>query len=42
MENFAQLLKQYAEFIVRVGCNVQPGQTLIISAPLAAAPQARL
>ena len=42
MENFAQLLKQYAEFIVRVGCNVQPGQTLIISAPLAAAPLARL
>ena len=42
MENFAYLLKQYAEFIVRVGCNVQPGQTLIISAPLAAAPLARL
>ena len=42
MENFAYLLKQYAEFIVRVGCNVQPGQTLILSAPLAAAPLARL
>ena len=41
MENFAHLLKQYADFIVRVGCNVQPGQTLIISAPLAAAPLAR-
>ena len=42
MKNFEALLKQYAEFIVRVGCNVQPGQTLIIKAPLAAAPLARL
>ena len=42
MQNFEQLLQKYAGFIVRIGVNVQPGQTLIISAPLAAAPLARL
>src|SRR5699024_1490511 len=42
MQNFEQLLQKYADFIVRVGVNVQPGQTLILSAPLAAAPLARL
>ena len=38
MEHFDTLLAKYADFIVRVGCNVQPGQTLIIGAPLEAAP----
>ena len=33
----AELLKKYADFIVRVGVNVQPGQTLIINASLNAA-----
>ena len=27
MENFDELLKKYADFIVRVGVNPQPGQT---------------
>ena len=38
MENFNELLKKYADFIVRVGVNPQPGQTLIIRCPLEAAP----
>ena len=37
MENFNELLKKYADFIVRVGVNPQPGQTLIIRCPLEAA-----
>ena len=36
-----ELLKKYADFIVRIGVNVQPGQTLIITAPLEAAELAR-
>ncbi len=31
MENFDELLKKYADFIVRVGVNPQPGQVLIIN-----------
>ena len=42
MQNFDALLKKYADFIVRVGVNPQPGQTMIVSAPLDAAPLARL
>ena len=42
IEQFDSLLAKYADFIVRVGVNVQPGQTLIIAAPIAAAPLARL
>ena len=34
--------KKYADFIVRVGVNPQPGQTMIIRCPLEAAPLARL
>ena len=37
-----ELLEKYADFIVRVGVNVQPGQTLIISGNLETAPLARL
>lgn len=37
-----KLLEKYADFIVRVGVNVQPGQTMILSCPLEAAPLARL
>lgn len=40
MENFDILLKKYADFIVRVGVNPQPGQTLIINCCLEAAPLA--
>ena len=42
MENFNELLKKYADFVVRVGVNPQPGQTLIIRCSLEAAPLARL
>ena len=42
MENFNELLQKYADFIVRVGVNPQPGQTLIINCPLEGAPQARV
>ena len=42
MQHFEELLEKYADFIVRVGTNVQSGQTLILSAPIAAAPLARL
>ena len=38
MKNFDELLKKYADFIVRVGVNPQPGQTMIIRCPLEAAP----
>ena len=34
MKNFDELLKKYADFIVRVGVNPQPGQTMIIRCPL--------
>ena len=42
VENFDILLKKYADFIVRVGVNPQPGQTLVINCCLEAAPLARL
>ena len=42
MKNFTLLLKKYADFIVRVGVNPQPGQTLVINCCLEAAPLARL
>ena len=35
-------LKEYAALLVRVGLNVQPGQTLVISAPVECAWFARL
>jgi aminopeptidase len=41
-ELFESRLKQYADFIIRVGTNVQPGQTLIINCSLEAAPLCRL
>ena len=34
MENFDQLLEKYAEVIVKVGLNLQPGQRLTISAEM--------
>mgnify|MGYP002226714200 CR=1 FL=1 len=41
-KTLTKLLKKYADFIVRVGVNPQPGQTLIINCPLEGAPLARL
>lgn len=37
-----ELLKQYAEFAVRVGVNPQKGQTMLISCSVESAPFARL
>ncbi|MCP8969878.1 aminopeptidase [Ectobacillus ponti] len=37
MTNFEQLLEKYAELAVRIGVNAQPGQTIVVQAPLAAA-----
>ena len=42
MKNFDELLKKYADFIVRVGVNPQPGQVLIINCALEGAPLERL
>ena len=41
MENFDQLLEKYAEVIVKVGLNLQPGQRLTISAEMETAPLVR-
>ncbi|NWL89730.1 aminopeptidase [Paenibacillus sp. 79R4] len=34
MDNFNQLLEKYAELVVKVGVNIQPGQLLIVQAPI--------
>lgn len=34
MKNFEVLLEKYAELVVKVGVNIQPGQVLLIHAPL--------
>ncbi|MGG4217948.1 aminopeptidase [Paenibacillus jamilae] len=34
MSTFESLLEQYAELVVRVGVNIQPGQALLVTAPL--------
>lgn len=39
---FERSLNQYAELIVKVGLNLQPGQRLLIRGPIEAAPLARL
>ncbi|KEQ21934.1 aminopeptidase [Paenibacillus tyrfis] len=41
MEAFDRSLEKYAELVVRVGANVQPGQVLHIESPLEAAPFTR-
>jgi aminopeptidase len=41
MEHFETNLQKYAALTVEVGVNVQPGQTLIVAAPLIAAPFVR-
>ncbi|MFC5647787.1 aminopeptidase [Paenibacillus solisilvae] len=42
MSNFKQKLEQYAELIVKVGVNVQPGQEVYITSAIEMAPLARL
>ena len=37
MADFEQSLEKYARLAVEVGVNVQPGQTLVVTAPLVAA-----
>lgn len=34
MKNFEVLLEKYAELVVKVGVNIQPGQVLLVQAPL--------
>ena len=33
MDNFEKNLEKYAELVVKVGVNIQPGQVLIVNAP---------
>lgn len=40
--SFEKMLEKYAELVVKVGVNVQPGQVLLVQAPLETAPFARL
>ncbi|GMX64750.1 aminopeptidase [Paenibacillus elgii] len=42
MSTFAQKMEKYATLAVRVGANVQQGQTVVVMAPVAAAELARL
>lgn len=42
MVDFNEKLERYAALAVEVGVNVQPGQTLVVTAPLIAAPFVRL
>lgn len=34
MKDFDKLLEKYAELVVKVGVNIQPGQVLIVQSPL--------
>jgi len=40
--SFAQMLENYADLAVKVGVNIQPGQRLIVRAPIETAPLVRL
>lgn len=42
MESFEILLEKYAELVIKVGVNIQPGQNLMITAPLETAQLTRL
>lgn len=42
MSNFQQNLEKYANLAVKVGVNIQPGQTLVVNAPLHAKELTRL
>jgi aminopeptidase len=41
MNNFTESLKKYAEITVKIGLNIQQGQTLLIAAPLVSASYVR-
>lgn len=42
MSTFEQKLEKYAELGVKIGVNIQPGQTLVVNAPISAAEFVRL
>lgn len=42
MSTFEQKLKKYAELGVKIGVNIQPGQTLVVNAPISASEFVRL
>ncbi|MFA9556420.1 aminopeptidase [Evansella sp. AB-rgal1] len=42
MEQFEQKLEKYAELAVKIGVNIQKGQTLVVSAPISSADFVRL
>lgn len=42
MDNFEKNLEKYAELVVKVGVNIQPGQILIVNAPIETADLTRL
>ena len=42
MEHFDRYLENYAELAVKIGVNIQKGQTLVINSPIEAAPFVRL
>lgn len=42
MESFELMLNKYAELVVKVGVNIQPGQVLIVHAPIETAELTRL
>src|SRR5690606_10317176 len=41
MNHLEMNLDKYAELAIKVGVNIQPGQTLVVTAPLPAAPLVR-
>ena len=42
MNSFTTMLQKYAELVIQVGVNIQPGQVLIVNAPLETAELTRL
>ncbi len=42
MSSFEQNLEKYAELSVKIGVNIQPGQTLVVNAPISSAEFVRL
>ncbi len=41
MKDFNRMLEKYAELVIKVGVNIQPGQVLLVQAPLETAEFAR-
>ncbi|WP_036642949.1 aminopeptidase, partial [Paenibacillus durus] len=42
MTSFEQMLDKYANLVIKVGVNIQPGQVLMVHAPLETAELTRL